>query len=128
MPGDGGNSETLEEGGEGLPGTPVARRLEGLLHHEALKAGPLCLLVLGIDTDVPDLGVGHGDQLPGVGGIGEDLLITGQAGVEADLADADPFTTETVAAVDGPIREREMRGTRGEFPRDHGARTPRSRS
>ena len=30
---------------------------------------------------------GEGDDLPGIGGIGEDLLIAGHGGIEADLAD-----------------------------------------
>ena len=53
------------------------------------EARPLRLVVLGVDADVADLRVGHRDDLPGVRGIGEDLLVAGQAGVEAHLADAD---------------------------------------
>ena len=43
--------------------------------------------VLVVDADIADVREGEGDDLPGVGGIGEDLLVAGHGGVEADLAD-----------------------------------------
>src|SRR5262249_42470859 len=42
---------------------------------------------LGIGADVADVRERKGDDLPGVGRIGQDLLIAGDRGVEADLAD-----------------------------------------
>ena len=44
------------------------------------------LEVLGIDPDIAHVGKCEGDDLGHVGGIGEDLLVTGHGGVEADLA------------------------------------------
>ena len=38
---------------------------------------------------VADVGVGEGDDLPGVGRVGDDLLVAGQHGVEHDLAAGD---------------------------------------
>ena len=43
--------------------------------------------VLVIDADIADMGKGEGDDLAGIGGVGEDLLVAGHRGVEADLAD-----------------------------------------
>ena len=83
------------------------------------------LVVLGVHADVTDLRVGHHHDLTGVRRIGEDLLVAGQAGVEAHLADADGARAEGGAAEDGAVGEHEPRRGRG---RAHGATTPRSTS
>ena len=44
------------------------------------------LHVFGVDPDVADLRIGHGDHLAVVRRIGEDLLVAGHGGVEHDLA------------------------------------------
>ena len=43
--------------------------------------------ILVVDADDPDMRKGEGHDLRGVGRIGEDLLVAGHCGVEADLAD-----------------------------------------
>ena len=43
--------------------------------------------VFVVGADVADMREGEGDDLPGIGRIGEDFLIAGHRGVEADLAD-----------------------------------------
>ena len=43
--------------------------------------------VLVIGADIADMGEGEGDDLAGIGGIGEDFLIAGDGGVEADFSD-----------------------------------------
>ena len=55
--------------------------------------------VLLVGADIPDMRKGEGDDLPIVGRVGQDLLIAGHGGVEADLADrlarrAKPFAFE----------------------------------
>ena len=42
--------------------------------------------VLGVDADIADMREGEGDDLPGIGRVGQRLLVAGHAGVEADLA------------------------------------------
>jgi hypothetical protein len=44
--------------------------------------------ILAVDTVVADMGVGQGDDLPGVGRIGQDFLVAGHRGVENHFADA----------------------------------------
>ena len=51
---------------------------------------PPALVVGWRDPVVADMRVGEADDLPGVGGIGEDLLIAGQRGVEHHLAAGGP--------------------------------------
>ena len=46
------------------------------------------LVVLGRAAGVADVRVGQRDQLPGVGGIGDDLLVAGHGGVEHHFAGA----------------------------------------
>ena len=62
--------------------------------------------VLVVGADVADMGEGEGDDLAGVGGVGQDLLVAGHRGVEADLArgvadraDAAPFEARAVARI-----------------------------
>ena len=43
-----------------------------------------------VDAVVADVGVGEGDDLPGVGRVGDDLLVAGEDGVEHDLAGGHP--------------------------------------
>ena len=43
--------------------------------------------VFFVGADIADMREGEGDDLPGIGRVGEDLLIAGHGGVEADLAD-----------------------------------------
>ena len=42
--------------------------------------------VLLVGADIADMREGEGDDLPGIGGIGQDLLVARHRGVEADLA------------------------------------------
>ena len=42
--------------------------------------------ILGVDAVVADFRIGHRDDLAAIAGIGEDLLVAGHRGVEADFA------------------------------------------
>ena len=53
---------------------------------------------------------GEGDELSGIRGIGENLLITGHRGVEADFADGVAFRAEAEAFQHGAIGKHEQRG------------------
>ena len=55
-------------------------------YDEALEEQAARLLVLGVDSDVPDLGIRHTHDLARIGGIGENLLVARHSGVEDDLA------------------------------------------
>ena len=41
--------------------------------------------VLGVGPDIADMGKGEGDDLAGIGGVGQDFLVASQRGVEDDL-------------------------------------------
>ena len=66
--------------------------------------------VFVVGADIADMREGEGDELPGIGGIGEDLLIAGHRGVEADLADGVAFRAEAKALQHGTVGKHEERG------------------
>ena len=86
-----------------MPGTPWRRRkasrsasLRQLLRRRARsrtmtprQKGRALSSSAGRHAVVADVGVGEGDDLPGVGRVGDDLLVAGQHGVEHDLAGGD---------------------------------------
>ena len=71
---------------------------------------PAALDVLGVDAVVADQRVGHRDDLAAVGGIGEDLLVAGHGGVEADLAVDLSLGAEGLAGVDRAVFQGELGG------------------
>ncbi len=85
-PGDAGHTVAGQEGVEVVLGPPVAAAPGQLADDHAAAEGPGALVVVGRDPVVADVGIGEGDHLPGVGGVGDDLLVAGQDRVEHDLA------------------------------------------
>ena len=66
--------------------------------------------VLLVRADIADVGEGEGDDLAGVGRVGQDLLIARHRGVEADLAVALGRGTDAEALEHGAVGEDEERG------------------
>ncbi len=108
----------------------VARKLEGVgdvgAEDRAARAGGGGeiggLDVLLVRPDDADMGEGEGDDLPGVGGIGEDLLVAGHRGVEADLADGGAGRADAEAFEDQAVGEDEQRGRLAGGPSAAGGR------
>ena len=63
-----------------------------------------------VGTDVADMREREGNELSGIRGIGEDLLIAGHRRVEADFAHGLAFRTEAEALQHGAVRKHEERG------------------
>jgi len=55
--------------------------------------------------------VGQTDNLASVTGVGENFLVTGEAGIENDLATAAGDGTRGAAVKDAPVFQREGRGS-----------------
>jgi hypothetical protein len=102
--GDAGDAVTAQEGIEVLVAAPVAAATGHLPHHDAPAEGAGALVVGGCDPVVADVRVGERDDLPGVGRVGDDLLVAGQHRVEDDLAGRNPAGAEIGA--DGFALER----------------------
>ena len=90
-----------EEGVEVVGGPPVAPAARQLADDDAAAERPAALVVVLVDAVVADVRVREGDDLPGIGRIGDHLLVARQHGVEHDLAGrrtvdvgADPLALE----------------------------------
>ena len=99
----------------------VVRRLgDGGVQHHAARARRRRhvhgLDVVLVGADIADMGEGEGDDLPGIGGIGEDFLVAGHGGVEAHLADRVAGRAEAHAFEHGAVGEHEQRGRLGLGP------------
>ena len=72
-------------------GAVIRRRRDGAVQHDAARAGRRRkvdgLDVVLVGADIADMREGEGDDLAGIGRIGEDFLVAGHRGIEADLAD-----------------------------------------
>ncbi len=63
-----------------------------------------------VRADIADMREGEGDDLPGIGRVGQDLLVAGHRGVEADLARRLAFGADADALNDGAVVEDEEGG------------------
>jgi hypothetical protein len=55
--------------------------------------------------------IGQTDDLPGIAGVGEDFLVTGEAGIENDFAAAARDRARRAAVKNAPVFQREYRGS-----------------
>ena len=78
-------------------------------HHEAGHLRPGRFDVVPVHAVVADVGIGHGDDLAGVGGVGEDLLVTAQGRVEDDLTGRLARGSEGAAFHDDAVLEGKRR-------------------
>ena len=101
------NVVALEVGIERLDAAPTAHHRRKLAHDEAGDVGLARLDVERVDPGVADERVGHGHDLPLVGRIGQDFLVPGHRGVEADFAVGGEGGAERLAAPDAAVFEGE---------------------
>jgi hypothetical protein len=100
---DGHDPGALEVGGQVLGVAPVRSGERQVADHEARGVGLERLGVLGIGAGVADVGVGEGDDLARVRGIGEDLLVAGHRGVEHHFAHRLPACTDRAPTKNAPV-------------------------
>jgi hypothetical protein len=55
--------------------------------------------------------IGQTDDLPGIAGVGENFLITGEAGIENNFATAARDRARRAAVKNAPVFQREYRGS-----------------
>ena len=101
----------------------VADPAAQLANHEAADPGATALQILVVDPVIADLGVGHRHDLTVIGGVGQDLLITGHARVEDDLAIDLAPGAKGPAGEDRTVLEREFRRVHRHY-RGRSAATP----
>jgi hypothetical protein len=64
--------------------------------------------VIGIRAGVSDMRIGEADDLPGVTRVGENFLVTGEAGIENDFATAAGFRSGGTACENASVFERKV--------------------
>ena len=84
-------------------------------HDQGLDVRPRRFLIVKIGAHVSDVRIGKADDLPGVAGIGEDFLITGETGVKNDFAAAAGAGARGAAVKNPPVLECEDGGACGYF-------------
>jgi hypothetical protein len=62
--------------------------LRKLTHDKRFDVGPGGFFVVEIGADIADVRIRQANDLAGVAGVGENFLITGEAGIENDFAAA----------------------------------------
>ncbi len=72
----------------GFCGTPVRGDLRKLTHDERFNVRPRRFFVVEIGADIADVRISQADDLPRIAGVGENFLVTGEAGIENDFAAA----------------------------------------
>jgi hypothetical protein len=105
---DGGDAVVLQNFREGLGVAEVAGDVVVLPDHQPADGGDLGLVVLVGDAVVADDGIGHHHQLPGVGRVGDDLLIAHHGGVEHQLAHPVPSGPEAAAQVLASVGQHDL--------------------
>src|SRR5690606_18674439 len=108
-----GQPVALEEGVEVALGPPVAPPPGQVADDHAAAVGPGALVVGRGDAVVADVDGGEGDDLPGVGRVGDDLLVAGHGRVEHDLPGRHPGAqvgAEQLALEEGAVVEHEHAG------------------
>ena len=84
------------------------------LEHRADRAVPCrgrqVFEILVIGADIADMREGEGDDLAGIGGVGEDLLVAGQRRVEADFGDSAAHRTQAATLDDSAVGEHQQCG------------------
>ena len=98
-----------EEVGQGALGTPVVGRVAHVADDDARKVNAIGLHVGGAHAVVANLRVGEGDDLAGVGGVGDDLLVAGHRGVEDELAERLAGGAHRQTLERGAVLERKQR-------------------
>jgi hypothetical protein len=69
-------------------GAPIRRKRSELTHDQPFDIRLRRLVIIAIRADISNMRISQADNLAGIAGIGENFLITGEAGIENDFAAA----------------------------------------
>jgi hypothetical protein len=91
----------------GFAGTPVGSDRGKFLDDERLDVRNGGFLIIGVGPDVSNVWISQADNLARVTRIGENFLISGEAGIENDFAAAPGDRSRCAALKYSPVFERE---------------------
>ena len=95
--------------------TPVRCNLRKFAHHQRFDVRPAGFFIIEIRADISYVRIGQADNLSGVAGIGENFLVTGEAGIENNFAAAARNRAGRTAVKYAPVLERQSCGTMQNF-------------
>ena len=113
---DAGNADhavLLQPGLQAALAAPVALGGGQLTGDHPAHMGSISLLIAAVDPGVTQLGVGEGDQLPGIAGVGHDLLVAGHTGVKDHFTQGRCFGAEGFTTQHQAIRQHKEGRLRG---------------
>ena len=108
---DDGNLVAVQIELRGFRRAPVRRDLRKLAHDERFNVRPRGFLVVEIGADVSDVRIRQANDLTGIAGVGENFLVTGEAGIENDFAAAARDGARRAAVKNASVFQREDRGS-----------------
>jgi hypothetical protein len=91
--------------------SPVRSHLREFPHDERFDVWPRRFLIVEVCTYISDVRIREADDLSGIAGIGENFLVTGEAGIENDFSAAARNRAGRAAVKDAPVFQREDRGS-----------------
>jgi hypothetical protein len=94
-----------------LRGAPVRRELGKFADDERFDVGTAGFFIFEVRANVSDVRISEANNLAGVAGVGENFLVTGEAGIENDFAAAARDGAGRAAVKDAPVFQRERRGS-----------------
>jgi hypothetical protein len=85
--------------------------LRKLAHDERFDIGVRGFFIIEIGANIADVRISQADDLAGVAGVGENFLITGEAGIENDFAAAARDGAGGAAVKGAPVFQSESGGS-----------------
>ncbi len=118
--GDGHDALLLQAVRQRLGRAEVRGQQRQVLDHQAGRVHARRFAVFAVDAGVADVGIGQGDDLARVAGVGQDFLVAGHGRVEDDFSGGVPFGADRVSEKGGAVgqgQDRLRSGAGGEFER-----------
>ena len=108
---DGGNFVAIQIELGGFGGAPVRRDLRKLADDQRFDVGARRFFIVKIRADIANVRIGEADDLAGVTGVGENFLITGEAGIKNDFSAAARDGAGCAAVKYAPVFQSESGGS-----------------
>jgi hypothetical protein len=108
-----GDAVAHQIGAGGVVRTPIRSKRREFAHDERFDKRLAGFLIVVIRTDVADVRIRERDDLAAIAGIGENFLVTSEAGIKNDLAATAGASARRAAVKDSPVLEREYRADCG---------------
>ena len=93
----------------GFRRSPVRRHLRKFTNDERFDVRPRRFFIVEVRAHVSDVRIRQANNLSRIAGVGENFLVTGEAGIENDFAAAARDRARRAAVKDAPVFQREDR-------------------